>query len=221
MPRASMKCLAFIRHAECVANAGGITMPAPFPLSELGRQQARALAGTLELEPSTILVSGLLRAQQTAAPFCQRFAMHPVENPMLDEFAVIDPDLIEGLDAVRRHPFTQAYWQDPDPHRRLGKAADTFAEFNRRVEGFIEALAALPNATVIFGHGIWFSLLTWRLRGHRANDAKDMRCFWGFQLGAPIPNGAMFRLTQTGKASWSVQPVSTAPGAQAVAQTSM
>jgi alpha-ribazole phosphatase len=206
MPRPSMKCLTFIRHGESVANAGGITMPdRAIPLSELGWQQARALAGALAIEPSTILVSRLLRAQQTAAPFCQRFAMHPVENPLLDEFAVIDPDLIEGLDAAQRRPFTQAYWQDPDPHRRLGKAADTFAEFNSRVEGFIEALAALPDATVIFGHGIWFSLLTWRLQGHRANDAEDMQHFRGFQLSAQIPNGAVFRLAQIGTAGWSVK----------------
>jgi alpha-ribazole phosphatase len=217
-----MKCLTFIRHGESVANAGGITMPdREIPLSERGWRQAQALAETLELEPSTILVSRLLRAQQTAAPFCQRVGMRPVENPLLDEFAVIDPDLIEGLDGAQRRPFTQAYWQDPDPHRRLGQAADTFAEFSRRVEDFLEGLAALPDATVVFGHGIWFSLLTWRLQGHRAEDAEDMRCFRRFQLSAPIPNGAVFRLTQTGKAGWSVQPVSAAPGAQAVAQTSM
>jgi broad specificity phosphatase PhoE len=117
---------------------------------------------------------------------------------------VIDPSLIEGLDGAQRQPFTQAYWDDPDPDRRMGREADTFAEFDNRVSLFIEEMALLPDTTVIFGHGIWFSLLTWRLQGHRAEEAEDMRRFRRFQLSVSMPNCAVFSLIQTSATGWSV-----------------
>jgi hypothetical protein len=92
--------------------------------------------------------------------------------------------------------------------REIDFAAGAYGAFKAarmRSRGQIE-MGQLPDTTVIFGHGIWFALLTWLLLGHRAEDADSMRRFRRFQLDVPIPNGAVFQLTPTGAAGWSVQP---------------
>lgn len=201
-----MKTLTFVRHGESVSNAGGVTMPHnEIPLSELGRLQARALAELLDVTPSTILVSRMVRTHQTAAPFSERFLMRPEVHPALDEFSVIDPVLIEGLTGAERKPFVQSYWDDADPDRRLGVHADTFTEFESRVNAFMVGMGTLPDSTVIFGHGIWFGLLLWRLLGYRAADSQGMRAFRRFQLGLPMPNCAVFSLLYMDTERWGVQ----------------
>lgn len=200
-----MKELIFIRHAESVSNAGGPTMPhGAVPLSELGHQQAQLLARLIDVEPATVLVSFFLRTHQTAAPFCERFGVQPQVHPDLHEFSVIDPALIQGLLGPQRKPFVKAYWDDPDPLRRLGENADTFAEFDGRVSVFIEQMDQLPDSTVIFGHGIWIALLFWRLLGYEVSDAEGMKAFRRFQLALPMPNCAVFSLVPIGE-RWSVR----------------
>ena len=201
-----MKTLTFIRHAESVANAGGITMPHDaIPLSDLGFLQARELATVLDVKPAAVLVSNFTRTHQTAQPYCERFGVRPEVHPLLDEFSVIDPELIKGLDGSQRKPFEKVYWDDCDPQRRNGVKADTFAEFDARVVAFMDDMANLPDSTVIFGHGIWFGLLLWRLLGYTADDAAGMRAFRHFQLGFPMPNCAAFTLTQIECGQWCIR----------------
>lgn len=201
-----MKTLTYIRHAESVANVGGITMPHDaIPLSVLGRRQAAALAATIPVEPSTIFVSGFIRTHETAMPFCQRHAMATQVLPSLDEFSVIDPALIEGLNGAQRKPFVKEYWANPDPLRRLGENADTFAEFEARVQTFIDTMDGLPDAAVIFGHGIWFGMLHWLLLGYRVRDAAEMCAFRRFQQALPMPNCAVFTLMQSKERNWSIR----------------
>ena len=201
-----MKTLTFIRHTQSVANAGGITMPhAEIPLSDLGWLQARALATALEVTPTSVLVSSFIRTHQTAEPFCERFGVRSQICSLLNEFSVIDPALIAGLDGPQRKPFVKEYWDNPDPYRRLGEQADTFAEFDTRVLAFMDEMDGLSDSTVIFGHGIWFGLLLWHLLGYSAKTASEMGAFRHFQLGLPMPNGAVFTLTQVETESWSVR----------------
>ena len=202
----NMRRLTFVRHAESVANAGGRTMPhAEIPLSELGHHQADELAALLDVEPSSVLVSRFVRTQQTAAPFCGRHGIRHQIHPSLHEFSVIDPALIEGLDGAQRKPFVKTYWDDPDPYRRLGENADTFAEFQGRIDAFMADMESLPASTVIFGHGIWFALLFWSLSGQRVTDAESMSAFRRYQLAFPMPNCATFDLVQIDGQAWSVQ----------------
>lgn len=177
---------------------------AAIPLSDLGHAQARGLAGMLTREPSAVLVSAFVRTRQTAEPYCARVGIRPLECSNLNEFSVVDPALIEGLRGPERKPFVKAFWDAPDPHRRCGVEADTFAEFNSRVGAFQEGMQDLPDAAVIFGHGIWFGLLLWRLLGYSADDLDGMRAFRRFQQGFPMPNCAVFRLTH-GANHWSVR----------------
>jgi len=203
-----MKTLTFIRHAESVANAGGITLPHhAIPLSDLGRLQARELAAALDVTPAAVLVSSFIRTHQTAEPYCERFGVRPKVCTDLNEFSVIDPVLIEGLNGAQRKPFVKAYWDDPDLNRRIGANADTFAEFDARILAFMADMGDLPDSTVIFGHGIWFGLLLWRLLGYSAANASDMHAFRHFQLGFPMPNCAAFTLTHIKGRHWGVQAI--------------
>ena len=201
-----MKTITFIRHAESIANAGGITMPHDaIPLSVLGHRQAAALAAALNVEPSTVFVSRFIRTHETATPFCNRHALTPQIHHSLHEFSVIDPVLIEGMDGAQRKPFVKDYWDNPDPHRRLGKNADTFAEFEARVRSFMVNMETMQEGTVVFGHGIWFGLLHWLSLGYRVSDTGEMRSFRRFQQALPMPNCATFTLTHAGGQRWSIQ----------------
>ena len=90
------------------------------PLTAHGHTQARALGATLAGPASAVAVSRFVRAQQTAAPYCQRFNLQPQVDADFDEFSLIDAALIEGLHGAQRKPFVQAYWTDPDLHRLRG-----------------------------------------------------------------------------------------------------
>lgn len=201
-----MKILTFIRHGESIANAGGVTMAHDaIPLSELGKAQAQALATALDLQPGRIVVSEFLRTHQTALPFCNKVSMQPVIHSALNEFSCLDPALIQGMVGAQRRPIAEAYWQAADPEQRMGKQADTFHEFEQRVTAFIPELDSLPDKTVLFGHGIWFALLTWKLLGFNARHHQGMKAFRRFRSGFPMPNTAVYRLESFTPGRWRVQ----------------
>ncbi len=208
-----MKTITFIRHGESVANAGGITLPHDaIPLSELGQRQAAHVGQALAVKPAAVFISQFIRTHQTAAPFCARHGITPQIHPSLHEFSVIDHALIAGLNGEQRKPFVKEYWADPDPHRRLGDNADTFAEFEARVRAFLLDMDTLPDQSVVFGHGIWFGLLHWQLMGYGTRTADEMRLFRRYQQAFPMPNCAVFTLQQAGHQQWSVQANTTLMG---------
>jgi alpha-ribazole phosphatase len=151
--------------------------------------------------------SRFVRAQQTALPYCQRCHLDPQVDADLDEVSLIDAALIEGLDGAKRKPFVQAYWIDPDLHRRLGENADTIAEFVERVRRFQRPMDTLPDGTVIFGHGIWLAMLQWHLKDQGVTDNAEMRAFREFQLQLPMPNCAVFEVARHGSQPWRVERV--------------
>lgn len=211
-----MKRIYFVRHGESLANAGGITMEnAAIPLSEQGQRQAEAVADLLPREPALVLVSPMLRTQQTAEPYCRRRGAQPTVQPTLAEFSMICATLIAGFSGEQRRPVAEAYWADADPWKRLGPNADTFIEFDARVGDFIDLMPELPDGTVIFGHGIWFALLQWRLLGMRSQDAPGMKAFRHFQQGFSVPNCAVFCLRWQGL-RWSTERVAHAESSRAL-----
>jgi alpha-ribazole phosphatase len=204
MPRT----ITYIRHAESQSNAGGLTLPhADIPLSPLGVHQAETLARTLPASPSRVLVSPMIRTHQTAAPYMARISMSPEVAPELAEFSVIGHAMIEGMNGSERKVAVKPYWDDPCPDRRMGEGADTFREFEARVAAFQARMSDLPDGTVIFGHGIWFGLLAWRLLGYTVNDSTALRAFRRFQVGLPMPNCAMHQLAYVHGDLWAVRNV--------------
>jgi broad specificity phosphatase PhoE len=195
----------FVRHAESLANAGGVTMPhAAIPLSATGRKQAAALAARLPATPSAVLVSRMVRTWQTAAPYCASIGMEPRQDAALDEFSLIDDSLIAGMDGAERRRFVGDYWRHPDPHRRWGAKADTFAEFAGRVQDFIARLDELADLSVIFGHGIWLIMLHWLMAGKPTLTASDMQAFQRYRLDFAMPNCATFKLERSKSSAWTI-----------------
>ena len=198
-----MKTITFVRHGQSTANAGGVTMPHDIiPLSELGRQHAQVLAKLLPDRPSLILTSEYLRAQHTAQPYCDRVGMAAQTHPLVHEFSTIDPVLLQGMDGEQRRPIADAYWLESDPAKRMGATAETFIEFDQRVAAFQSQLHQLPDGSVLFGHGMWIGMLVWKLLGFGARDTIGMKAFRRFQLGLPMPNGAIYRLREAAPGQW-------------------
>jgi alpha-ribazole phosphatase len=198
-----MKTITFVRHGQSVANAGGVTMPHDaIPLSELGKRHAQVLATVLPDRPSLILTSEYLRAQDTAQPYCARVGMFAQTHPLLHEFSTIDPDLLEGMNGEQRRPIADAYWQEANPDKRMGINAETFTEFDRRVAAFLPELQQLPDRSVLFGHGMWIGLMVWKLLGFSTADSLGMKAFRRFQLGLPMPNGAIYRVCGGDDGHW-------------------
>lgn len=201
-----MKTFIFIRHAQSTANAGAAALPqAEIPLSELGVQQAFALAPHLPPQPAMVLTSDFLRTKQTSQPYCELVGAPAKANGLLNEFSAVDVALIAGMDAQQRKPIMVEYWNEPSLTKRMGQQADTFAEFVHRVSAFKLAMHTLPDNTVIFGHGIWLALLVWQCLGFSCSDDKSMHAFRQFQLGLPMSNCAVYRFFETAIGGWQVQ----------------
>lgn len=199
------RTLYFIRHGESVSNAGGMTMEHhAIPLSEKGKQQAQLVADTLVIKPSQFLVSELIRTQQTAQPYCDRHQLNFQINPLLNEIHAVSYELIEGMMGQQRRQIAQQYWSEGDIYKRMGKQADTFTEFRDRIDGFITEMPNLENNTVIFGHGIWFGLIIWKLLGFEVSDSLTMKEFRRFQSGFPLANGISYRLASDSSGNWHI-----------------
>ena len=154
-----MKPLYLIRHAQSVANAGGISLPErEIPLSALGREQAAQLVFRLP-ECRAVFVSEMQRTQETAVPYCARYGIAPQVLPVLNEFSCLSMDLIGGMNGEQRRPLAQAYWQRADVNECTGRGADNFAQFSERVARFLQQWDALPDGSLLFGHGIWIGAI--------------------------------------------------------------
>ena len=175
------------------------------PLTELGLRQARRVSEALQPAPAQVLVSAYSRTHETAAPYCARVGCSPRVHPSLHEFSTIDPALLAGMNGEQRRPIADAYWQAADPAARKGPHAETYEEFDRRVAAFLPELEDLPDRTVLFGHGMWFGLIVWKLLGFSAADGPGMKAFRRFQLGLPIPNCATYALIRSDDGHWRVR----------------
>ena len=187
-----------------MGNAGGVTMEhAAIPLSPKGLLQAAHLAKSFHVVPARILVSKFIRTQATAGPFCAQTGVDPEVHPLLHEFSSLDETLIAGMNGAQRRPVADAYWQVADPNARMGAAAETFTEFAARVDTFSSELPSLPDRTVIFGHGMWFGMLCWRLGGNQVRNSRDMKAFHSFRQDMAIGNCAIYLLTASGGDRWT------------------
>ncbi len=189
--------LYFVRHGESHANAGGISMPHDLiRLTEKGVWQARDVVAAFPPQSPCVLTSTLLRTQETAAPYCARYGVTARADARLDEVNILPYDMIAGMDGAARKPLAQAYWDKADPQHRMGTGADTFLEFAARVDDFIADMAALPDNTVIFGHGMWCAMMQWRLDGRAVTTAQDMRDWRVYQQSLPMDNGVIYRMSR-------------------------
>lgn len=201
-----MKIIYLVRHGESASNAGQATEdPGLIPLTDLGNAQARQLAVELDIRPQRVITSEYVRAVHTAKPFCEKQNIEFITHRLLHEFTMLDPQEVAGTTNAQRRPLVEDYWQVSNPERRMGPGAETFREFANRVDGFLNELDNAPNRTVVFGHGIWFALLLWRVMGFSAYDDAAMRSFRKFQLALPMPNCAVYELHRQSAHAWRIQ----------------
>lgn len=195
--------LYFVRHGQSVANAGGRSLPHhSVPLTDKGHGQAQDIAQALPGQAPLVLVSELVRTHQTSEPYCARIVAKAQPLALLNEFNPLAYDLIAGLDGDARRPIAVAYWSFADPAQRTGREADSFHDFVARVDAFIAEMDALPDGTVIFGHGTWMGMLKWRLEGKAAATGQDMTAFRTFMNDLAIGNCAVFAAQQRPDGAW-------------------
>ena len=138
-------------------------------------------------------------------PYCERLGLQPFTLNGLREFETVDPALVQGMTGEERKPIVDAYWAQSDIHHRMGDGAETFHEFAQRVTSFKAlSLPQMPDGAVVFGHGMWIAMLCWQSFGFAADDGLGMTAFRRFQLGFPMPNGAVYKLTEFAPDRWTV-----------------
>lgn len=193
-----MKSFYFIRHGQSLANTGAKSMPdKDIPLTDLGVEQTNHLLKhwqQINITPSRIYHSPLLRAKQTAMIFNQGFDLELMEFPTLKEFGCLSFENIRDMVGAERAILAKHYWQNADICFKDGDDADSFDEFQNRVVNFLNQLDDFPHNSLFFGHGIWIGMLAWQLFGLTAKNNADMQAFRAFQTALPMHNTVVYRL---------------------------
>ncbi|MGM3218229.1 histidine phosphatase family protein [Pseudomonas sp. PhalM4] len=185
-----------VRHAESAANAGQSTSdPALIPLTDKGRQQARALSLSLAGRPDLIITSPFCRAIDTSKPTAARFRNVGVQQWNIGEFTYLDPASCVGTTAADRKARVDAYWQAADPWFTDGPGAESFAGFVERVRVAMDGFRRITGTAIVFGHGQVMQAMRWlTLREHLSITRDEMQLFRAYDLGNPINNCAMIHL---------------------------
>jgi len=186
-----MPLIQLIRHAESVANAGGVSQtPACIPLTDLGHQQAQALLAHFPQAPDLVVVSPFIRTLETANPLLAKFPHVPVETWPVQEFTYLDNEAYRGTTVAQRSPAAQAYWQRGDVRHCHGHGAESFADFMARVDHLIERLSLETRRHIaIFSHGFFISAVLWRCQYPTAPvDTRFMGDYLQNRLANPVPN---------------------------------
>jgi len=185
-PPAPAQRAIFIRHGQSTGNAG---VPSPdlalIELTDLGWQQARAVAASWTERPTLLVTSPYLRTQQTAAPTIERFPDVPVAVWPVEEFTYLQPTRWNGTRAAERAPHLARYWGQADPAYCDGAGAESFGILLRRAEAALHQLAALPAASLVyvFSHGQFIQAVRAVVAEAALDDRAKMLNFW--RPGAP------------------------------------
>ena len=148
-----------------------------FRLTELGRQMAIAAAESLAGRDVTYLAaSPLIRAQQSAEPFADRFQLPITTDPRLVE----GDNVFEGRrfgvgDGVLRHPRT--WWALRNPFRPSW--SEPYAVIAARMTAALAAArdAAAGHEAVCVSHQLPIWTLRQQLAGHRLwHDPRRRQC---------------------------------------------
>jgi probable phosphoglycerate mutase len=171
-----------VRHGETWANAEQRYLGSLDPeLTELGRQQAQALAGHLPKNLDALIVSPRLRAKETASILNEGLKL---PTKIMDCFRERDVGVFEGLtqaDARERYP--QLWSQNITRRWDAGPTGgETISDVVQRVrDGLLELESRYPSKTVLLvAHGFVAKVI-------RALAKGDFSDFYDWQLS----NGKM------------------------------
>ncbi|HCC06469.1 TPA: histidine phosphatase family protein [Candidatus Nomurabacteria bacterium] len=154
-----MKEIYIIRHAESISNAGEKTdSHDSIPLSEKGKLQAVELVEKLDIVPELIVVSSYSRTRETAEPFIKKHSSVPIETWDVQEFTYLDPKIYNGTCRADRIEPSLKYWKESDIYYKTSNEVESFYEFTKRIEKFIEQLKnRTEKKIVIFSHGLFIN----------------------------------------------------------------
>lgn len=193
-----MKTLYFIRHGQSLANTGAKSLPEfEIPLTELGQEQAKILLANwqkMELIPSYIYHSQMLRAKQTAQVFADNFNLPLEELELLNEFRCLSFTTVADMIGEQRAEASKKFWQTADISHRDGDDSDSFEQFLARVDSIIHQSDYFNDNSLFFCHGNWIGLLAWRLLGCEVKNNADMQRFRQFQTALPMNNTVVYQL---------------------------
>jgi len=141
--------LIFIRHAQPAWDRDGLAVDDP-PLTSMGHEQADRLAQRLRalpgLQVDELVVSSLVRAQQTAAPIAEALGVEPVTHDWLRE---IQAPPFEGTPSEQvQKVFAETRSRTPDQLWNGLDGGESFHDFHTRitggVRGFLAERGAIP-----------------------------------------------------------------------------
>jgi broad specificity phosphatase PhoE len=179
-----------VRHGQSASNANLPAVGAGnVPLTALGEQQARGLAGKVERRPDLLIVSSFIRSQATARPIRERWPEARCETWPIHELTYLSPARCVGTTKETRLPWVEAYWRDCDPDYCDGPDAESFRAFMDRLRAFHHRLQALDAGLVIaVGHGQFFSGYLLGLREGFAATAAWMKGYRAAETARPLAN---------------------------------
>lgn len=143
------------RHAESLANTGAKTNePWEIDLSDNGREQAVALAASLEERPDRLIGSAFARTTHTLAPIARRFSGIEIDIWPIHEFTYLAPATCVGTSWRERKPRIDAYWRRLLPNSVDGPGAESFEGLLGRANAFLRRIALLKDGlNIVVSHG--------------------------------------------------------------------
>lgn len=144
--------LILVRHGQTPHNADGLVQGrADIPLSELGRQQAAALAAALAGEAIAAIVSSpLRRARDTAAAIAASRGLIVSEEPDLIEMNVGVMEGLSGAEMRSRYPQVLRRWLEPGGTVVPLPGGESLAAVQERAWRAVSRLCQrYPNDTVV------------------------------------------------------------------------
>jgi broad specificity phosphatase PhoE len=184
-----------IRHGETEINSGNWSVkPAETCLTALGREQALKLSAKVIVQPDLLIISPLLRAQETAQFIQNQWPDAPSLTWPIQELIYLSPERLSVLDQSTRREEVRRYWQKNDPNYCDGEGAESFASFLQRVNDFHAQILKQQGFIVAIGHGQFFKAFQLGLiHGFRASSAW-MNLFRQEELANPIKNGEIVQI---------------------------
>ncbi len=199
-----------IRHGQSHANAGIATdHPSTIELTDLGREQAAALALQVQSVPDRIVISPFVRTLHTAQPMLEKFkkqgvTVQTVEWP-IQEFTYLSPVRCRGTTALDRQSWAKEYWQRADPEWEDGDGAESYSHLMLRVRQFADRLASQNGFTVVVGHGMFFKSFLISLQHGTNSTPAAMSRYRALESAAPIRNAQIIPLIRAHGGEWTLK----------------
>ena len=153
--------LTLVRHGETDHNRGQLTLGrADVPLNELGRLQARALAGSFTQAPTAIYSSPLVRTFETARAISAATGVDVVVEPDLTEMDVGEMEHLTRTELRDQFPEFVRAWLSAEAGEARMPGGETLAEVQERAWLAIERMRAAHPAGEVVAVAHNFVILT-------------------------------------------------------------